>query len=151
MWSIAVAAIMERPQRELIFVVAARKVQSLYMHAALCRLALFPNITIIPTVTEPQSVSSAIRNGRPTDHLPMLSASDLVYASGAPAMTERVARLARAAGAKCFTDPFTSSARSAEQRKLVQRLTGWLHHPGSHGPAALARDRSAYRMLARRT
>src|SRR5712672_1314131 len=69
MWSIAVAAILERPQRELIFVVAARKLQSLYMHSALCRLALFPNVTIIPTVSEQESVvSPAIRSGRPTDH-----------------------------------------------------------------------------------
>src|SRR5260370_35569789 len=52
MWSIAVAAIMERPQRELIFVVAARKLQSLYMHNALCRLARFPNVPLIPTVSE---------------------------------------------------------------------------------------------------
>ena len=59
MWSIAVAAIMERPQREMVFVVAARKLQSLYMHSALCRLALFPNVTIIPIVSEPQDVSPA--------------------------------------------------------------------------------------------
>jgi NAD(P)H-flavin reductase/ferredoxin len=129
MWSIAVAAIIERPQRELIFVVAARKVQSLYMHAALCRLALFPNVTIIPTVSEPQSVSSAIRTGRPADHLPALSPGDVVYASGSPAMTERVARIARAAGARCHTDPFTSSARLAERSRLVQRLAGWLNRP----------------------
>jgi NAD(P)H-flavin reductase/ferredoxin len=131
MWSVAVAAIMERPQRELIFVVAARKIQSLYMHAALCRLALFPNVTIVPTVSEPQSISSAVRGGRPTDHLPVLSPSDVVYAAGAPAMTERVARIARAAGARCYTDPFTSNARSTEQRKLVRRA-GWLNHPGSN-------------------
>jgi NAD(P)H-flavin reductase/ferredoxin len=141
MWSVAVAAIMERPQRELIFVVAARKVQSLYMHAALCRLALFPNVTIIPIVSEPQSVSSAIRTGRPTDHLPVLSPSDVVYASGAPAMTERVARIARAAGAKCHTDPFISSARSNKQKKLVQRLTGWLDHPGRNSLASQPDDR----------
>jgi NAD(P)H-flavin reductase/ferredoxin len=126
MWSVAVAAIMERPLRELVFVVAARKLQSLYMHAALCRLALFPNVTIIPTVSEPQSVSRAIRIGRSTDHLPSLSPNDLVYASGAPAMTERVAHLAKAAGAKCYTDPFLSSANVAEDSKFRGRLAGWL-------------------------
>jgi NAD(P)H-flavin reductase/ferredoxin len=143
MWSVAVAAIMERPQRELIFVVAARKVQSLYMHAALCRLALFPNVTIIPTATEPQSVSCAIRSGRPTDHLPVLSSRDVVYTAGAPAMTERVARLARASGAKCYTDPFTSNARSTEQGKLVHRLTGWLDHPGRNSQVSQLADRLA--------
>jgi NAD(P)H-flavin reductase len=120
MWSIAVAAILERPQRELIFVVAARKLQSLYMHSALCRLALFPNVTIIPTVSEQQSVSPAIRSGRPTDHLPSLSPDDVVYTSGAPAMTDTVARMARAAGARCYTDPFVPSHNPVEQAKAAR-------------------------------
>src|SRR5712675_702857 len=120
MWSVAVAAITERPRRELIFVVAARKLQSLYMHAALCRLALFPNVTIIPTVSEPQSVSPAIRVGRPTDHLPKLSADDVVYTSGAPAMTESVARIARAAGARCFADPFVPNDNPVEQARAAR-------------------------------
>lgn len=114
MWSVAVAAIMERPQREIIFVVAARRLQSLYMHGALCRLALFPNVTIILTVSEPQRVSPAIRTGRPTDHLPKLSPNDLVYAAGAQAMTESVARIARTARAKCHTDPFVPNASTIE-------------------------------------
>jgi len=90
MWSIAAAAILERPDRDMTFVVAARKLQSLYMHKALCRLALFPNVTIIPTVSEPQEDFPAIRGGRPTDHLPGLSPNHVVYTSGAPVMTESV-------------------------------------------------------------
>jgi len=124
MWSIAVAAILERPQRELIFLVGARKLQSLYMHAALCRLALFPNVTIVPVVSEPQSVSHAIRSGQPTDHLPNLSPDDVVYTAGAPALTESVARIARAAGARCYTDPFVSNDQPAEQTTLRGRLSG---------------------------
>jgi 3-phenylpropionate/trans-cinnamate dioxygenase ferredoxin reductase subunit len=128
MWSIAVAAILERPQRELIFVVAARRLQSLYMHSALCRLALFPNVTIIPTVSEPQNLSAAIRVGRPTDHLPNLSPQDVVYTSGAPAMTESVARIAKAAGARCYTDPFVSSSNPSRQTTMAGRLAGWLNN-----------------------
>jgi 3-phenylpropionate/trans-cinnamate dioxygenase ferredoxin reductase subunit len=131
MWSIAVAAILERPQRELVFVVAARKLQSLYMHSALCRLALFPNVTIIPTVSEQQSVSPAIRSGRPTDHLPDLSPDDVVYTSGAPAMTDTVARLARAAGARCYTDPFVPNHKPPEQAKPTEQAKGSLLNKGS--------------------
>ena len=145
MWSIAVAAIMERPQRELIFVVAARKLQSLYMHHALCRLALFPNVTIIPIVSEPQDVSSAIRTGRPTDHLPNLSADDVVYTSGAPAMTEAVAGIARAAGARCYTDPFVSSGEPAGQPTMARTLTGWLSTPHSSRPIAQPSRKPAIR------
>lgn len=124
MWSVAAAAILERPQREIIFVVSARRLRSLYMHAALCRLALFPNVTIILTVSEQQSVSPAIRTGRPTDHLPKLLPSDLVYAAGAPTMTESVARIARTVGASCHTDPFvpnTSASEPATVRESVQK------------------------------
>jgi 3-phenylpropionate/trans-cinnamate dioxygenase ferredoxin reductase subunit len=134
MWSIAVAAITERPQRDLVFVVAARKLQSFYMHNALCRLALFPNVTIVPIVSEPQNVSHAFRYGRPTDHLPNLSPRDVVYASGAPAMTDSVARLANAAGAQCYTDPFVSHGHAGEQSNLMARLAGWLDHPRARSP-----------------
>ena len=134
MWSVAAAAITERPRRELIFVVAARKLQSLYMHAALCRLALFPNVTIIPTVSEPQSVSPAIRIGRPTDYLPNLSPTDVVYTAGAPAMTEHVARIAKSAGAKCYSDPFVSNTKLAERSKLMEHVIGWLDHPRRSSP-----------------
>jgi NAD(P)H-flavin reductase/ferredoxin len=122
MWSIAVAAITERPQRELVFVVAARKVRSFYMHRALCHLAAFPNVKIIPVVSEAQGISQAIPSGRPTDHLPALLPDDLVYTSGAPAMTGSVARIARAAGARCYTDPFVPNAKPIGYANLMARL-----------------------------
>jgi len=124
MWSIAAAAMTEQPRRELMFVVATRKLQSFYMHAALCRLALFPNVTIIPVVAEPQNVSPAFRTGRPIDFLPPLSADDAVYTSGAPIMTNEVARIARAAGAVCYTDPFTPNRTPAESPNLIERFFG---------------------------
>jgi NAD(P)H-flavin reductase/ferredoxin len=116
MWAIAASAIAEQPKRELIFVAAARSLQSFYMHPALCRLALFPNVRIVPVVSDAQSVTSAIRCGRPTDYLPNLSQHDLVYASGAPAMTAGVARIAAAAGAVFYTDPFVPSVRAGPLR-----------------------------------
>ena len=133
MWSIAVAAITEAPERDLIFVVGARRLASFYMHPALCRLALFPNVTIIPVVSEPQTVSSAIRTGQIADHLPKLSADDVIYVCGAPALTQHVARAAKTAGARCYTDPFVASAKPGEQGKLFSRLIGWLD--GGRGSA----------------
>jgi len=127
MWSVAVAAITENPRRKLLFAVVARKLRSFYMHAALCRLALFPNVTIIPIVSEPQNVSPVFRSGRPTDHLPALLRSDVIYTAGAPAMTEAVARLAKAAGAKCYTDPF--EANTAATSNLMVRMAGWFDRP----------------------
>jgi len=109
--------------------VAARKIKSFYMHAALCRLALFPNVTIIPMVSEPQHVSPVFRKGQLLDHLPPFIPSDLVYAAGAPMMTEAVARLAKAAGAKCYTDPFIANAAPAEHSNLMVRVVDWLDGP----------------------
>jgi NAD(P)H-flavin reductase len=125
MWAIAAAAITERPQRELTFVVATRKLKSFYMHSALCRLARFPNVTIVPVVSEPQSVSFAIRNGRPIDYMPALSPEDVVYTAGAPAMTDAVAAIAKAAGARCYTDPFSPND-SGDSSSLMARFVGWL-------------------------
>jgi NAD(P)H-flavin reductase len=138
MWSVAVAAIMERPQRELVFIVSARNIRALYMHAALCRLALFPNVTIIPLVSEPQDVSRAVRKGRPTEHLPQLTPDDVVYAAGAPAMTDSVAGIARAAGARCYTDPFVAETSLPGQAGMVRRLTGWFNEPRRQ-PIAVSR------------
>ena len=122
MWSIATAAITEAPERELIFVVATRDLASFYMDKALCRLALFPNVTIVPVVTEPQDVSPVFREGLPTEHLPILSADDIVYTSGAPGLTEQVAKAAKAAGARCYSDPFVATAKPSEQPNLMSRL-----------------------------
>lgn len=125
MWSIAVAAIFERPHRELILVVGARSVKSLYMLRALCRLARFPNVSIVPVVSEPTELSEAIRAGRPTDYMPTLSPRDIVYTAGAPAMTAHVADIAKAAGARCYTDPFVASAPAGERPKgsgLIRHL-----------------------------
>jgi 3-phenylpropionate/trans-cinnamate dioxygenase ferredoxin reductase subunit len=41
-------------------------------------------------------------------------------------MTAEVARLARAAGAKCHTDPFSSAANPREQATLIARVADWL-------------------------
>ncbi len=124
-WAIADAAMREWSERDLVMVVAARKLVSLYMIPALCRLARCPNVVIIPVVSEPQNLSKALRGGRPTDYLPALSAQDIVYTAGAPAMVEAVARLAKAAGAKCFTDPFEAAANRNDDEGLLSRAVSW--------------------------
>jgi NAD(P)H-flavin reductase/ferredoxin len=111
LWSIANAAMKERPERELVFVVGARTLESLYMIPALCHLARYRNVAIIPVVAEPQSTSSIVRRGRQTDHLPALSASDVVYTAGAPAMVDSIARIAAAAAARCYADAFAPQAK----------------------------------------
>lgn len=126
MWSVAIAGITERRDREMVVVVGARTIKSLYMIRALCKLAKYPRVTIIPVVSESQNLSHAIRTGRPTEHLPNLSPSDVIYTAGAPAMVEHVAHMAGAVGARCYADPFASESGKSEQRGLLARATEWL-------------------------
>src|SRR5262249_41036668 len=95
---------------ELVLIAAARTIESLYMLPALCRLALFPNVTIIPVVAQNQCLTMAVRGGKPTDHLPDLTADDIVFAAGAPDTVRAVAQIASAAGARCYADPFEASS-----------------------------------------
>jgi NAD(P)H-flavin reductase/ferredoxin len=132
-WSIAEAAVKERPGRELVLIAGAAKVDSLYMIPALCRLALFPRATIIPTAAEPQKVSPAVRLGHPTDHVPPLRRSDIVYTCGAPPMVEAAARLANAVGAPCYSDPFVPS-NGSEGGSFLSRTAKWIASPVSATP-----------------
>ena len=49
-------------------------------------LARFPNILVVPVCSAPQTLTTAVMPGRPTDYLPGLVPSDVLYACGAPAM-----------------------------------------------------------------
>jgi hypothetical protein len=87
---------------------------------------LFPNVTIVPVVSEQQTMSNAVRNGTPLDYLPPLSRSDVVYCAGAPAMVEAIAHAAAEAGAKCYSDPFEPAVSKTETAGLLSRAADWL-------------------------
>ncbi|HEY2531044.1 MAG TPA: cytochrome b/b6 domain-containing protein [Xanthobacteraceae bacterium] len=125
-WAIAEAAIKERPTRALILIAAARELDSLYMIPALCRLALFPRVMIIPTVLAGQTVTTAVRRGQPTTYLPPLSSADVVYAAGGSGIVRAVEQIAQAAGAACFTDPFLPAADENPGNTLFSRTAQWL-------------------------
>jgi len=56
-----------------------------------------------------------------------------------------VARIAKAAGAKCYTDPFVANAKLAEHNKLMERLIGWLDPPRRNSPKLQPARASSYR------
>jgi NAD(P)H-flavin reductase/ferredoxin len=110
-WSIAVAAIREHPHRRIVMVVGARTVESMYMVSALCMLARFPNVTIIPVVGTPHNLSTMIRVGSVAHYMPELSPDDVVHASGPQRLVEAVSQMAAAARAACYCVPFVTPAR----------------------------------------
>jgi NAD(P)H-flavin reductase/ferredoxin len=123
-WSLACDAISENPEREMIVVAGAQSIESLYMVPALCRLAQYPNVRVIPTTSTPQTVSRVVRHGRPTEHLPSLSPEDIVYVCGAPLMVEAVKEIARGASAVFYADPFV--AQGDDEDSLLSRALGWI-------------------------
>ena len=130
-WSIADAAMWERPDRELVLIVGARDVEGLYMIPALCRLARCPNATIIPVISEAQATPPAVRTGMPTEYIPKLTARDVIFTSGPPPMVKAVAALAQAAGAACYADPFVPAGAATARQGVVSRTLAWLNRQAS--------------------
>ncbi len=138
-WAIAEAAIKENPRRDLVLIAGSRDLDSLYMIPALCRLALFPRVVIIPTVSRRQTLTPAVRHGEPINYLPRLSEGDVVYAAGGPATVAETARIAEVGGAAFFTDPFLPASGDDDGSSIFSRAAKWFAPP--------ARDQSRSAVL----
>ena len=139
-WSIAVAALREDPEREMTIVAGGRTLESLYMVPALVQLARFPNVHVVPVCSTRQNLSRAVKPGRPTDYLPGLLPTDVLYACGAPGMVDSIKSIAAHIGAVCYADPFLPSTDTVEESVLT-RAMGWLSGSTSRQPGQLALDR----------
>jgi 3-phenylpropionate/trans-cinnamate dioxygenase ferredoxin reductase subunit len=125
-WSIAVSALRENPQRMMMIIVGSKTIESLYMAPALYQLAQFPNVQIVPVCSTPQNLSQAVWLGRPTDYLPQIFPTDVLYACGAPGMVEAIQAFAARAGAVCYADPFLPPTEPKTSDGIVARTRGWL-------------------------
>jgi NAD(P)H-flavin reductase/ferredoxin len=144
-WSIAVAALRENPERRMMIVAGGRSIESLYMGPALVQLARFPNVRVVPVCSTPQTVSNAVKLGRPTDYLPHLVPSDVLYACGAPAMVDQVKSIAAHFGAACYADPFLPTTDDTVEESVLTRAMGWLASSASRQLGGLTLDRSRNR------
>lgn len=130
-WAIARASRFREPDREMVVVAGARFEHNLYMREELAWLAQtgVKQLTLAcsGTCSEPD-----VKAGRPTDYLPELRPSDVVYAAGAAAMVTATELLAEAAGATCYADAFLPAEPSRPWR---QRLASLVRHQFS-GDAA---------------
>jgi 3-phenylpropionate/trans-cinnamate dioxygenase ferredoxin reductase subunit len=144
-WSIAVAALREDPGRRIIMIVGGRTMNALYMGPALTRLSRFPNVHVVPVCSTPQTVSSAVMLGRPTDCLPRLFPSDVLYACGAPEMVDSVKSIAARCGAVCYADPFLPTPSKNVAEGVLGLAKGWL--PITRQKQELARGRGRQHSL----
>ena len=101
-WSIAVAALRENPSRKMMVIAGGRTIEVLYMGPALVRLAASPMWAACPVCSTPQTMTTAVKPGRPTDFLPRLRPTDVLYACGAPAMVDSIKSIAARFGAVCY-------------------------------------------------
>jgi 3-phenylpropionate/trans-cinnamate dioxygenase ferredoxin reductase subunit len=153
-WSIAVAALRENPKRMMMVIAGGRSIGSLYMGPALSRLALFPNVLVVPVCSSLQTSSKGVKPGRPTDYLPHLLPTDVLYACGAPGMVDSIKAIAAGFGATCHADPFLPTTDDAVEESVLTRAMGWLaldrprhrrERPMRAYKVAEARVRSHYR------
>jgi len=144
-WSIAAAALREKPERMMMIIAGGRAVESLYMGPALSQLGRFPNVLVLPVCSTPQTVSNAVYPGRPTDYLPRLLPTDVLYACGAPGMVDAIKSIAGQIGAACYADPFLSTTDDTTEDSVLTRATEWLALPAAVrriGQLALGRIRN---------
>jgi NAD(P)H-flavin reductase/ferredoxin len=122
-WAIAVAALRESPERLMMVIAGGRTLSAIYMGPALAQLARFPNVQIVAACSADQDSGRRVLPGRPTDYLPLLLPSDVIYACGAPEMVEAVKAIAARHGAVCHADPFVpaTDARPVANSAIVRR------------------------------
>ncbi len=128
-WSIAVAALRENPERRIMVIAGGKTIQSLYMGAALGRLARFPNVRVVACCSTPQNVTNVVKRGRPTDFLPRLHPTDVLYVCGAPPMVDSVKSIASRFGAMCYADPFLPTTDDRVEESVLTRAMRWLTAP----------------------
>jgi 3-phenylpropionate/trans-cinnamate dioxygenase ferredoxin reductase subunit len=144
-WSIAVAALRENPKRRMMVIAGGRTIESLYMGPALTRLARFPNVLVVPVCSTPQTVTSAVKPGRPTDYLPRLLPTDVLHACGAPGMVDAIKLIAALNGAACHADPFLPTTDDKGGESVLTRAKGWLSVPSRRQEGQRALDRARNR------
>lgn len=140
-WSVAVAALRENPKRRMMIIAGGRTIESLYMGPALARLARFPNVLVMPVCSTPQTLTTKVKLGRPTDYLPRLLPTDVLYACGAPGMVESIKSIAVQIGAVCYADPFLPAIDDTVKDSVLTRAMGWLAAPSNRQMGQLALDR----------
>jgi NAD(P)H-flavin reductase/ferredoxin len=119
-WAIASAARKASPDRQIVLMSGAKTAAGLYMAAALQRAHKFANTSVHILLETRHPSLPNIACGTPADHMPILSAEDIVFAAGGPRMVEKARDLAERAGARFYADAFSTkiSANSAAPRGL---------------------------------
>ena len=114
-WAIAAAALRENAARRIVLIAAARNRGDFYMQPALNIANIFPFTTALGCIGDLGRRIDHLIPGSPLDQIPDdLSSGDCVYAAGAPTLVAAVARVAAAARATFYSDPFEPENASGD-------------------------------------
>ncbi|MEO8241181.1 MAG: 2Fe-2S iron-sulfur cluster binding domain-containing protein [bacterium] len=111
-WAIASAAQRRAPDREIALICGSKDASSFYMETALRRASEHAGTTIKVAIETRNPKYPQIPFGTPADHMPPLSANDIVFAAGGPRMVNKARAHAEEAGARFYADPFAPASRS---------------------------------------
>ncbi|WP_306142737.1 2Fe-2S iron-sulfur cluster-binding protein [Roseibium sp. MMSF_3412] len=118
-WSIAVAAILGQPDRDIRLIVGSRTRDGLYMRDAIRWLR---NQGISVTLTASDGDGDTVMASRPYELLGELTADHVIYSAGAPSHVEATRDVARDAGATFYADPFFVAEESSNLKLLASSL-----------------------------
>lgn len=111
-WAIAAAAQRKTPGRAISLICGAKDAGALYMDAALLKARGHAGTAVQIVLEVPHPTLPGIPLGTPADHMPALSAEDVVFAAGGPRMIDKARDKAEMAGARFYADPFSPSGAS---------------------------------------
>jgi NAD(P)H-flavin reductase len=127
-WAIAAAARKASAGRQMVLVCGAKDAPGLYMETALRQAHKHPNTKLQIVLEAPHSKLPGIPSGTPADHMPVLTADDIVFAAGSPRMVEKAREKAEFAGARFYADAFSpqvaSKAGASTGLGRISRLFG---------------------------
>ena len=146
-WSIAAAALRENADRRIMVIAGGRSVDALYMGPALASLARFPHVRVVPVCSDPKAAIEGLYVGRPTDYLPRLLPTDVLYACGAPGMVEAIKSAAAVVGATCYADPFLKTTDDTFAGRVMARAKGWFAASATKSENRTPYDRSRAREM----
>jgi CDP-4-dehydro-6-deoxyglucose reductase, E3 len=121
-WNITCAALFENPLRHILLIAGLRTADPIYMAAALETVARFDNVDVIVTIGRRPSLSAAVSEGYPSDHLQALSEEDIVYACGPAHLIDAITPIVVESKAQFFSDPFDAAPASETFLECAKRL-----------------------------
>jgi len=131
-WSIAVAAVLGQPGRDVRLIVGSRTRDGLYMRDAV-RWLQSRDIPI--TLTASDGDDDTVLSARPYEVLGDLTPDHVIYSAGAPSHVEATRDVARQAGATFYADPFYVAEQSGGLKLLANSLLRKAKTPFAPAPA----------------